>query len=115
MNCYYHSTSPAVGTCVGCGKAICQVCLNKVNGKMMCDACAAKKAASSKSRITAAILAFLLGGFGAHKFYLGKIGQGILYLVFFWTAIPAIVAFVECIMYLVWSDEQFAAKYPDAA
>ncbi|ADZ42492.1 putative membrane protein [Yersinia enterocolitica subsp. palearctica 105.5R(r)] len=25
---------------------------------------------------------FFLGGFGAHKFYLGKIGQGFLYLIF---------------------------------
>ena len=30
-----------------------------------------------KSRIAAALLAFFLGGFGVHKFYLGKIGQGI--------------------------------------
>lgn len=115
MNCYLHSTAPAVGACVSCGKAVCQVCLNKVNGKMMCDSCASKRATSSKSRITAAILAFLLGGLGVHKFYLGKVGQGLLYLLFCWTFIPAMVAFVEFIMYLVWSDEQFAAKYPDAS
>ena len=37
------------------------------------------------------MLAILVGAFGAHKFYLGKNGQGILYLLFFWTAIPAII------------------------
>ena len=64
-----------------------------------------------KSRLAAALLAFFLGGFGVHKFYLGRVGQGILYLLFFWTFIPAIVAFVEMIIYLTMTDEAFAAKY----
>jgi TM2 domain-containing membrane protein YozV len=46
-----------------------------------------------------------------HKFYLGQAGLGILYLVFFWTLIPAIVAFVEGIIYLTMSDADFDAKY----
>lgn len=41
------------------------------------------------------ILALLLGGFGAHKFYMGKVGQGVLYLLFVWTFIPALVALIE--------------------
>lgn len=44
---------------------------------------------------TAVLLALFLGGLGAHKFYLGKIGLGVLYLLFSWTTIPAIVAFIE--------------------
>ncbi|NHB57548.1 TM2 domain-containing protein [Acinetobacter sp. 194] len=64
-----------------------------------------------KNRIVAAILAFFLGGFGVHKFYLGRIGWGVLYLLFFWTFIPSIVAFVEFIIYLCTSDEDFARKY----
>lgn len=64
-----------------------------------------------KNRIVAAILAFFLGGFGVHKFYLGRIGWGVLYLVFFWTFIPAFVAFIEFIIYLCTSDEDFARKY----
>ncbi|EOW7235823.1 TM2 domain-containing protein, partial [Cronobacter sakazakii] len=51
------------------------------------------------------------GGFGAHKFYLGKIGQGLLYLIFCWTFIPSIIAFVEFIIYLCDTDENFARKY----
>lgn len=35
---------------------------------------------SSKSRSTAFVLAFFLGGFGAHRFYAGKVGTGIIYL-----------------------------------
>lgn len=64
-----------------------------------------------KSRIVAALLAFFLGGFGIHKFYLGRIGWGIVYLLFCWTFIPSIVAFIEFIIYLCTSDEDFARKY----
>ena len=31
-----------------------------------------------KSKVTAGVLAIVLGGLGIHKFYLGKIGMGIL-------------------------------------
>jgi len=65
----------------------------------------------TKSRITAGILAILLGDFGIHKFYLGKIGQGIVYLIFCWTGIPAIIGLVEGILYLLMKDEEFAQKY----
>lgn len=67
--------------------------------------------AGEKNKIVAFVLAWFLGGFGAHKFYLGRIGWGVAYLVFFWTLIPAIAAFVEGIIYLTMSDEAFAAKY----
>jgi TM2 domain-containing membrane protein YozV len=66
---------------------------------------------SPKNRVVAAVLALLLGGLGAHKFYLGKVGLGILYLVFVWTFIPAIVALIEGIVYLTKSDEEFSVKY----
>ncbi len=48
-----------------------------------------------KNPTTAVLLALFLGGLGIHKFYLNKVGLGILYLVFCWTYIPAIVAFIE--------------------
>ena len=54
---------------------------------------------------------FLLGSFGIHKFYLGKIGMGILYIVFCWSYIPAIVGFIEGIIYLSMNDEDFDMKY----
>jgi TM2 domain-containing membrane protein YozV len=43
------------------------------------------------------ILAVFLGSFGAHKFYAGKKKTGILYLVFFWTFIPEILALFDVI------------------
>lgn len=63
-----------------------------------------------KSKVAAGILAILFGGLGIHKFYLGKIGMGILYLVFCWTYIPAIVGFIEGIVYLCSNDENFQLK-----
>ena len=48
---------------------------------------------------------------GAHKFYLGRPGMGILYLIFVWTYIPAILGLIEGIIYLTASDEDFYRKY----
>jgi len=48
-----------------------------------------------KNRTTALLLTLFLGGIGAHHYYMGKVGLGILYTCFFWTFIPGIVAFVE--------------------
>ena len=64
-----------------------------------------------KSKVVAGILALLLGGLGIHKFYLGKIGMGILYLLFCWTGIPAIIGFIEGLIYLCSSDENFQLKH----
>jgi TM2 domain-containing membrane protein YozV len=91
--------SPTAPTCPRCG------------GRQMNSSGFGGVTPSGKSRLAAALLAFFLGGFGVHKFYLGRVGQGILYLLFFWTFIPAIVAFVEMIIYLTMTDEAFAAKY----
>jgi TM2 domain-containing membrane protein YozV len=66
---------------------------------------------TGKNKIAAAIFALLLGGLGIHKFYLGRIGQGIVYLIFCWTLIPALVGFIEGIIYLTMSDQAFEAKY----
>lgn len=66
---------------------------------------------SDKNRILAALLALFLGGFGIHKFYLGQKIWGVVYLLFFWTFIPAIAAFIEGILLLVMSDEKFNSKF----
>lgn len=92
--------------CSGCGKEVHETA-------MSCPSCGAvlSVAKGGKSRVTAALLAFFLGGIGVHKFYLGKIAQGFLYLLFCWTFIPALIAFVEFIIYLCDTDENFARKY----
>ncbi|MDQ0428406.1 TM2 domain-containing membrane protein YozV [Planomicrobium stackebrandtii] len=156
-NCYVHKEALSVGTCVSCGKFICENCNTELKGKNTCKKCvdelfvenlrkmdkledtskaqqpmvfmnagggggAASSSSSgsgdlardpvyTKSKVVAGLLAILLGTFGVHKFYFGKWIQGILYLIFFWTYIPALLGIIEGIRYLVLSDDDFAQKY----
>lgn len=64
-----------------------------------------------KSKTTATVLCFFLGGFGIHRFYLGQTGLGLLYLIFFWTFIPAFIALIDFIVLLLMSEETFNQKY----
>jgi RNA polymerase subunit RPABC4/transcription elongation factor Spt4 len=93
--------------CRGCGASI-------HADAAACPRCGAPQAArvvGSKSKIVAALLAFLVGGLGIHKFYLGEIAWGVVYILFCWTFIPAFVALIEGIAYLCTSDQTFARKY----
>jgi len=68
-------------------------------------------APNGKSKLAAVLFAFFLGGFGFHKFYLGRTGMGILYLLFCWTFIPSVLGVIEAILLLVMSDYDFNQKY----
>jgi TM2 domain-containing membrane protein YozV len=75
--------------------------------------------AEGKSRIAAALLAFFLGVFGVHKFYLGRRSAGIIMLVcgtLGWLLVLpgmliAIIAFIEFVIYLVKTDQDFQREY----
>ena len=62
-------------------------------------------------RVVAALLAIFAGTFGIHKFYLGEVAQGLLYLLFFWTGIPTVLGWIEGFNYLSNSDENFERKH----
>jgi TM2 domain-containing membrane protein YozV len=64
-----------------------------------------------KNRTIAALLGIFLGSLGAHKFYLGRPIQGLLYLLLFWTLIPGIVGIVEGLALLVGTDEAFNVRF----
>lgn len=63
-----------------------------------------------RQRIVMSVLAILLGTFGAHKFFQGRIGMGILYMAFCGTGIPTIVGLCEGIRYATMPLERFYEK-----
>lgn len=81
-NCGAEIDDKAV-VCVKCGCAVSSVEKKDVN-------------ASSKDWIAALLLCFFLGNFGVHRFYVGKVGTGILQLITLgacgvWTLIDFII------------------------
>ncbi|WP_196216233.1 tellurite resistance TerB C-terminal domain-containing protein [Myroides albus] len=64
-----------------------------------------------KDKSVAALLAFFLGSLGIHKFYLNRPIQGVFYLLFCWTYIPAILGVIETIRYILMSSDKFNQKY----
>lgn len=95
--------------CRGCGKPI-------HTTATICPQCGVPQGnmhntpTPAKSRITAGVLALLLGGLGLHKFYTGAWGWGIVYIVLCWTFVPGIVALVEGIRYLTLAEADFQRK-----
>jgi len=64
-----------------------------------------------KNRGIAIVLALFLGGIGVHRFYVGQIGLGFLFLLFSWTLIPALVALVDVCRYVCMGEAKFQARY----
>lgn len=50
------------------------------------------------NKVVYCLLAFFLGAIGVHKFYAGKIGTGVVFLLFCWTGVPAIIALIDLII-----------------
>ncbi len=73
---------------------------------------------NDKNKIVAALLAFFLGVFGVHRFYLGRIGSGVVMLILTCTFVGAIVTWpwsmIDMLRYLVMTDDEFAARYQRA-
>lgn len=94
--------------CRGCGQRIHETALS-------CPHCGAQQAGPAtsglKSQTVAALLAAFLGGFGAHRFYLGKIPSAVLYLLFSWTGLPTLIAFVEMFFLVFMRPERWAQQY----
>jgi TM2 domain-containing membrane protein YozV len=64
-----------------------------------------------RDRWMAIMLAFCLGGLGAHRFYLKQPFMGFMHLLLCWTFIPSFVAAVNAIVWMLWSDNRFNEKY----
>ncbi|WP_372745031.1 TM2 domain-containing protein [Lutibacter sp.] len=71
------------------------------------------KSSEESKRVIAGILALLLGTFGIHKFVLGYTKEGIIQLIIsvFSCGLLGIIGFIEGIIYLTKSDEEFIYMY----
>ena len=111
---------PAATFCFACGA--------RTAAARDCPACGARqpRAARRRGRVvrrgdrranpskpTATLLAFFLGGVGAHRLYLGQTKTGIAMLLLWWTLVPAVVGFVDFVRYVLLTDREFAERYGD--
>jgi hypothetical protein len=122
-----------VKKCRHCGEWIernCEHCNTPLRGTFaargVCAECAGRRAepptvyvqnvqparyGPPKSKAVAILFALTLGAFGAHRFYLGRPVSGILYLLFSWTLIPALIALIEAFVILVTDPVVFRMNY----
>ena len=51
------------------------------------------------------------GVFGLQEFYMNRIGLGIAAVLFWWTCIPAVIAFIEALVWLFKGEDEFNRLY----
>jgi TM2 domain-containing membrane protein YozV len=71
--------------------------------------------ANDRNKYVAALLAFFLGTFGIHRFYLGRNGTGVVMIVLSITIVGLLVtgiwALIDMVRYLIMSDAEFEHRY----
>jgi len=94
----------------------CGTCGEEIHFKAeLCPHCGVRVAGTGNrlNKVALLLLTFFLGGMGGHKFYTKKYLLGVLYLLFFWTYIPGLVALIEFIIYATKSEEDLQRQFPD--
>jgi len=106
-NCGVKLENPNQVICVKCGVPIIQ--------KPSDSGTTAPSRTGSRKHTVAGIFALFLGSWGAHKFYNGSWGWGIIYIVVTLTLIGAIftgiTAFIEALILLTMDDGKYDEKY----
>ncbi|WP_317930697.1 NINE protein [Halioxenophilus sp. WMMB6] len=96
------TTRDAIVYCRGCGVQL-------VEGEAQCPSCGTyREPGKPRSKYVAALLAFFLGGLGAHRLYLGQ-WWGIFYFLFYLIMIP--VAWIEALVFLFTPKARWQRKY----
>lgn len=103
------------------GEKYCVECGELINERAeICPECGVRQPSgtsdtSDSNQVAAGVLALLLGGIGAHKFYQGNTKMGLIYLCLSWTFIPALISLVEGILILVADESEYEEKYADGS
>lgn len=103
-------TMPEMVYCRGCGKQ-----LHKT--AQTCPSCGAMQVTELRSsgdlrtQTAAGLWCIFLGAFGAHWFYLRNIVLGVFSLLFCWTGIPGVVAFVNGFQIAFGNRQKWDRKY----
>ncbi len=98
----------------------CSSCGTRINIEAVkCPQCGGRTSSTAVgqgvSKVALLLITFFLGGIGGHKFYQKKYLQGILYMIFFWTYIPGIVALIEFIIYACKDEAELKRRYPQVS
>lgn len=66
----------------------------------------------SKRKISI-VLAVFVGCLGVHRFYLGQLGWGFIYLILFYifTPLAILVGWIDALRYLLMGDDEFKLRY----
>ncbi|HEX8513294.1 MAG TPA: TM2 domain-containing protein [Allosphingosinicella sp.] len=68
-----------------------------------------------RNKYIAALIAFLIGPLGIHRFYLGRTGSGIAMVLLSCTLVGLLLtipwAFIDMVRYLVMDEREFAERY----
>lgn len=93
--------------CPKCGKEV-------PDNSAFCPSCSARLVepvdVSSKSRLATALLAFFLGSFGAHRFYIGKTGSAVAMLaltILGWITVWFVVGIAFFVAVGIWALVDF--------
>ena len=77
---------------------------------LKCDKPKEEIVVKKKSRFILLLLTLAFGTLGIHKFYLGNKKAGKIYLIFFWTLLPALWSVVEFIYYFFLTEKKLQQK-----
>jgi len=135
MQCANHIQAEAAGICCYCGKPFCKDCLAEIRGRYYCREHAGYAFEEQrryapplppqatinnyvntgydgypyKSRLAAALLCLFLGVLGIHRFYVGKIGTG---LIWFFTGGLLGLGWILDLIFIILGFFRDKAGYP---
>jgi TM2 domain-containing membrane protein YozV/Tfp pilus assembly protein PilE len=96
---------------IGVDEKLCSTCNAVMHRKAeICPKCGVRQRRPANKAVLL-LLTFFLGGFGAHRFYLGNYVLGIFYLLFSLTGIPALIALIEFLVFVFTSREKIEKDY----